>query len=44
VCGAARCVACRAVPCFIGFKNGESVFQFSGANKEKLLESLAAHV
>ena len=34
----------RAVPCFIGFKNGENAFQFSGANKDLLNEKLAANV
>ena len=37
-------LAIKAVPSFLGFKNGESVFQFSGAKKELLEEKLAAHV
>ena len=36
-------LAIKAVPSFLGFKNGESVFQFSGAKKELLEEKLAAH-
>ena len=34
----------RAVPCFVGFKSGANVFQYSGANKAMLEEKLAAHV
>ena len=40
----ARPAACRAVPCFVGFKGGSNVFQYSGANKATLEEKLAAHV
>ena len=37
-------LAIKAVPCFIGYKSGAPVFQFSGANKELFAEKLAAHV
>ena len=37
-------LAIKAVPCFVGFKSGENVFQYSGAKKELLEEKLAAHV